>query len=91
MNFRACLGHDLTSSLESRPHEAPVDRIAAFSRGERLGTLLWRLKWGHDATCYKRAIHGLSEATGQRSALGLRLCAMLVWEWLNPNCSNCSS
>ena len=90
MNFRSVIGHDLQSTLESSDHhEMPVDRLAAFSRAERLGTLLWRLKWGHDATSFQPAVEGLSEATGQRSALGVRLCGMLVWEWLNPNCENC--
>lgn len=85
MNFRSAFGRDLQASLESGPVECPVDRIAAFSRAPRLGTLLWRLKWGFDATVYKLTIKLLAE----EAHTSLKMAEMLIREWLNPNCEAC--
>ena len=86
MNFRASLGHDLESSLESSYHEMPVDRLGAFSRSSRLGTLLWRLKYAYDPTVYWRAVDMLALET----SAGLRLCELVLREWLDQNCPACS-
>lgn len=84
--FKASFGRDLTSSLESGVQEMPVDRIAAFSKAPRLGTLLWRLKWGFDATVYKRTIELLAE----EAHTSMKMAEMLIREWLNPNCESCN-
>lgn len=85
MNFRASFGHDLQSTLESGSHEMPVDRIAAFSRASRLGTLLWRLKYGFDASVYQRTADLLATEAHTTS----KLAEMLIREWLNPACEAC--
>lgn len=90
MNYRAILGRDLTSSLESDYHEMPIDRIGAFSRGSRLGTLLWRLKFSHDSSAYKPATLLLAKRESLQSAVGLRLVEMALNEWLLPQCSTCN-
>ena len=87
MNFRSSLGHDLASTLESSSyHEMPVDRLGAFSRAPRLGTVLWRLKYAYDPTVYWRAVDLLS----RESSVGLRLCELVIREWLDQNCPNCN-
>jgi len=83
--FKASFGRDLTASLESGVQEMPVDRIAAFSRASRLGTLLWRLKWGFDATVYKRT----TELLADEAHTSPKMAEMLIREWLNPNCEAC--
>lgn len=85
MNFRASFGHDLSSTLESGSHEMPIDRIAAFSRASRLGTLLWRLKYGFDASVYQRT----ADLLASESHTTTQLAEMLIREWLNPNCEQC--
>lgn len=89
MNYRALIGRDLTSTLESDYHEMPVDRIGAFSRGSRLGTLLWRLKYSHDASAYRPATLLLAKRESLQSTVGLRLVEMALNEWLLPQCSTC--
>lgn len=89
-NFRELLGRDLPDTLESDYHEMPVDRIGAFSRGSRLGTLLWRLKYGNDGACFKPAVFLLVKAAQLKSTPGMRLCAMALTEWLLPHCQTCN-
>ena len=88
-NFRELLGKDLPDTLESDYREMPIDRIGAFSRGSRLGTLLWRLKYASDASCFKPAVFLLAKGTSLQSEIGKRVCAMAVSEWLMPNCLTC--
>ena len=90
MSFRSSLGRDLSSSLESSYHEMPVDRIAAFSRAGRLGTLLWRLKYGHDPAAWRRTVNLLAVDAGIPTDQGRRLCGMVIREWLDPNCPDCN-
>lgn len=90
MNYRAILGRDLESTLETLPHESPVDRIGAFARGSRLGTLLWRLKFAHDAKAYRPATLLLAKRESLQSTVGLRLVEMALNEWLLPQCSTCN-
>lgn len=89
MNFRASFGHDLTSTLEASYHEMPIDRLAAFSRAGRLGTCLWRLRWGFDASVYNRTIVLLKSECGLTGEVGRKLCEMVLREWLNPHCEVC--
>ncbi len=67
----------------------PVDRLGAFSKGSRLGTLLWRLKYGQDPKCYKPAVLLLAKEMSLQSHIGTRLCEMAVHEWLLPHCPTC--
>jgi len=67
----------------------PVDRLGAFSKGSRLGTLLWRLKYGQDHKCYKPAVLLLAKEMSLQSLIGTRLCAMAIHEWLLPHCEVC--
>lgn len=89
-NFRELIGRDLPDSLEVDHHEMPIDRIGAFSRGSRMGTLLWRLKYGHDASCFKPAVFLLVKEAQLKSAIGTRLCSMAITEWLLPQCGTCN-
>lgn len=89
MNHRAMLSHDLGSTLESSYHEMPVDRLGAFSRGTRIGTLLWRLKYSHDAASYKPVVYLIAKQQSLESPIGMRLVEMALREWMLPQCQTC--
>lgn len=88
-NFRELIGRDLHDDLETDYHETPLDRIGAFSKGGRLGTLLWRLKYGKDLTCFKPAALLLAKDTSMESPIGRRVCELAISEWLLPECDTC--
>ena len=90
MNFRAQIGHDLSSTLESSTYfETSIDRIAAFSRSPRLGCHLWRLKFGFDSTVYQGTINLLAKESRIDTEKGRKLCELVLREWLNPLCEAC--
>lgn len=88
-NFRELIGRDLSASLETDYHETPVDRVGAFSKGARLGTLLWRLKYGLDMACLKPASFLLAKEVQLESEIGIRVCELAISEWLLPECEVC--
>lgn len=88
-NFRELIGRDLPSSLEADYYERPIDRIGAFSKGNRLGTLLWRIKYGKDLSCFKPAALLLAKETQLQTPIGYRVCELAISEWLLPECETC--
>lgn len=88
-NFREIIGRDLASSLEADYSETPVDRVGAFSKGARLGTLLWRLKYGKDMSCFKPAAFLLAKEAQLQTAIGFKVCELAISEWLLPECETC--
>lgn len=89
-NFREIIGRDLASSLEADYSEVPIDRIGAFSKASRLGTLLWRLKFSHDAAAYKPAVLLLAKYEQLGTPIGTRLVELAIKEWLLPQCQFCN-
>lgn len=89
MNYREMISRDLSGTLESGYHEMPVDRLGAFAHANRLGTLLWRLKFTHDAKSYKPAVLLLAKRMSLQSDIGIRLCHMAITEWMLPQCQAC--
>lgn len=83
--------------------ETAVDRVAALSRADELGSALWRLKAGGDLSVIARAstllalrvrqsdAPGLGEWTRLPSGYGLvlRICQRIVNEWLQDRCPKC--
>jgi hypothetical protein len=88
-NFRAVLAHDLESSLEDGPGERPVDRLRAFSKAPRLGTLLWRLKYDLDPYVYKQAVLLLANRARCKTPITRRLCELAIREWMDQHCRAC--
>jgi hypothetical protein len=57
--MREAISRTLSSSLDwdDSEHEKAIDKLTAFSFSDRLGTLLWRVKYFNDASSYKRHCH----------------------------------
>ncbi|MDE3022985.1 MAG: hypothetical protein KGI54_14195 [Pseudomonadota bacterium] len=92
-NMRESVTAALNSSLDSdEMHERPIDRLGAFSKSKRLGTVLWRLKYDNDPRCYKTAIFLLTKAMrkhGESRELCEKLCQCALDEWLVDKCLHC--
>lgn len=90
---------DLRSThLESRPHESAIDRIGAFSKGNKLATLLWRWKYANDKNCAQPALNLLVRIAAEDFKLTgadpeyetlRRACKQALREWLDPQCIKC--
>lgn len=90
MNLRETLGAAFESSdLSTKPGESDVDRIAAMGLVTRLGSKLWRLKYGNDPKAFKTAYLLLAKRLGWRDTLLVRLCDLAVREWCLPMCGTC--
>ncbi|MHB1023352.1 MAG: DnaJ-like cysteine-rich domain-containing protein [Acidobacteriaceae bacterium] len=92
-NLRQPVASAFTASLDSDDqHERPVDRLAAFSKAPRLGTLLWRLKYGNDATCYKTSLLLIAKQLtrpNEGRELIKKVCQIALDEWLADKCPQC--
>ncbi|SDH10170.1 hypothetical protein SAMN05216466_107102 [Paraburkholderia phenazinium] len=69
-----------------------ADYIAARGlSGDKLGSLLERLKWAHDHTVYGRCVFLLGERFYERRKRNVlkALCHTAVREWLADNCRKC--
>ncbi len=93
-----------TSLAPDNTRETPIDRVAALSRASRLGSALWRLKYGDDVTLLTTAAELLANKArtdsrvreltpytrvGRRPELLLLICQYLIGEWLQDNCNTC--
>ncbi len=94
MNFKEPVAAALHSNLDGDDlKERPVDRLASFAKADRLGTLLWRLKYANDATCYTPALFLLvkeMEAERKDNFHFRQNCAKIALdEWLADKCISC--
>jgi len=91
--MRESVAAALNSSLDSDDmHERPVDRLGAFSKSERIGTLLWRVKYDNDARSYKPALLLLTRLflrRGEGRQFVQGLCKCVLDEWLMDKCRHC--
>ncbi|MDE3023613.1 MAG: hypothetical protein KGI54_17505 [Pseudomonadota bacterium] len=92
-NLRESVAAALNSSLDSDDlHERPVDRLGAFSKSERIGTLLWRVKYDNDAKSYKPALLLLTRLfRKQKESRNFihSICKCVLDEWLMDKCRHC--
>ncbi|MDE3023649.1 MAG: hypothetical protein KGI54_17685 [Pseudomonadota bacterium] len=92
-NLRESVAAALNSSLDSdEMHERPIDRLGAFSKSKRLGTLLWRVKYDNDAKSYKPALLLLTRfflRRGEGRKFVETICKCALDEWLMDKCKHC--
>lgn len=69
------------------------DQIAAMAFADRLGCVLWRLKYANDARSYQPALQLVTRRLRQRKAEGRalleRIAARALYEYLDENCHMC--
>lgn len=90
--MREAISKALTSSLEwdDSDHERAIDKLTAFSYSDRLGTLLWRLKYQHDHTAYKPILHLIAKRLPRiNRGIALRVAKQALHEWLYNFCPTC--
>jgi len=85
----AILGTDLSDDPNQ---ETPLDRIAAFAFSDRLGNLLWRLRWANDRHSFAPAVFLLSSRMrvhGELRSMREKVAQCALMEWLNDVCVPC--
>lgn len=85
----AVLGSDLT---DNPIEETALDRVRAFAFADRLGGLLWRVKWMNDHRVYEPARVMLAHRMIRgREPMGilLRIAGCVLHEWLDDLCPAC--
>ena len=89
--MRESIGVALDKSLKDGVYDCPITRIAAFSRAPRLGTVLWRLKYGKDHGLHNQAVAMLAKALPRNISYYRRILASTngLDEWLNDKCRTC--
>lgn len=80
-----------SSDLGEKLGEGDRDRIAALAGASRLGSALWRLKYGNDPAVYKIALFLLCKRMKFGDAKVLqRLAELAIHEWMMPMCQTCN-
>jgi hypothetical protein len=74
--------------------ETSSDRIGALAFADKLGSLLWRLRWANDAAAFEPAVELLAKrCRGRRATDGRRhlvaVCRLALEEWLDDQCRKC--
>jgi len=90
--MREAFAHTLRSSLtwDDSDHERAIDKLTAFSYADRLSTLLWRLKYGNDASAYKPVIFLLAKTLKPLNRnISIKIAEQAIHEWLFPLCPTC--
>jgi hypothetical protein len=90
--MREAISKTLSSSLEwdDSDHERAVDKLTAFSYSDRLGTLLWRVKYHNDAASYKPAVFLLAKNLPNISkGIAIRIAEQALKEWVMSFCASC--
>lgn len=89
--MRESIGSSLDKSLLDRAENAPVVRIAALAKAPRLGSMLWRLKYGADAACYKTAalLHARRLPRYIGHTMRRQAAETALREWLSDLCHTC--
>jgi hypothetical protein len=91
--MREAISKTLTSSLEwdDSEHERAVDKLTAFSYSDRMGTLLWRIKYSNDASSYKPAVYLLAKSLPRLNrGMAIKVAEQALREWLANFCTSCS-
>ena len=87
-----------SADLSSNPNEEnAIDRVLALATADRLGSLLWRLRWVNDAASFKPASLVLARRFQQSHRRGQplsrdivhRLADRVLVEWLDDVCRAC--
>ena len=92
MNYREALSQDLHSALkgDDSTHVTPLDRVTAFSSSNRLGTLLWRIKYEQDYSNVKAASFLLAKTLQNTNKnLAIKIATQAIVEWIDANCKTC--
>lgn len=70
-----------------------TDQIAAMAFADRLGCVLWRLKYANDAAAYQPALQLITRRMRQRKgegrALLQKIAARSLLEYLDDKCNQC--
>jgi hypothetical protein len=90
--MREAISKTLSSSLEwdDSDHERAVDKLTAFSYSDRLGTLLWRVKYFNDASAYKPAVFLLAKNLPTLNrGMAIKIAEQALKEWVLSFCTHC--
>lgn len=85
----AILGSDLT---DNPLIETALDRIRAFAFSDRLGSLLWRLRYANDHRAFADAVLVLSHRMalpGEARSMREKVAGTAIMEWLDDICRTC--
>lgn len=91
--MREAISKTLSSSLvwDDSEHERAIDKLTAFSYSDRLGTLLWRVKYFNDASSYKPAVLILAKRLPRLNrGIAIKVSDQALREWLNNFCGACN-
>lgn len=90
--MREAISKSLSSSLEwdDSEHQRAIDKLTAFSYAEKLGTLLWRVKYFNDASSYRPAVFLLAKALPRlNKGIAIKVSQQVMNEWLYGFCQVC--
>jgi hypothetical protein len=90
--MREAISKTLSASLDwdDSEHERAIDKLTAFSFSDRLGTLLWRVKYFNDASSYKPAILILAKRLPRLNrGIAIKVSEQALREWLYNHCGTC--
>jgi hypothetical protein len=90
--MREAISKTLSSSLtwDDSEHERAIDKLTAFSFSDRLGTLLWRVKYFNDASSYRPAILILARRLPRLNrGIAIKISEQALREWLHNHCDAC--
>jgi len=90
--MREAFSNTLRKSLDwdDVDHEKAVDKLTAFCYADRLSTLLWRLKYGNDASAYKPVVFLLAKTLKPLNKnISIKIAQQALHEWLFPLCTTC--
>src|SRR6185503_2564751 len=88
----------LSSHLETKPHESPIDRVGALGRATSLGSALWRWGYAGDTSSLGSALKHLLRKSQRRLRIYkgnkefpvlINACKQVLYEWRYQNCQTC--
>lgn len=93
-NLRKLVASALNSSDLSQSDiiESAIDRIGALAFTDKLGGVLWSLKYGGDARSWPRAVHELElrcKRVAAERTIRRKIVRICLAEWIDPNCRAC--
>lgn len=90
--IRESIASALDSGLKDSPErETPVERLTAFAGASRLGTLLWRVKYGNDRRSIKPAAFLIAKGLPRylSNSMRLTIAHRALKEWCLHMCTVC--
>lgn len=89
--MREAIANALDSSLEwDDAHEKAIDKLTAFAYSDRLGTLLWRVKYFNCQQSYKPALLILAKRLKPiNREIAYKVAQQAMNEWLFSFCKTC--